>query len=158
MTVLIALAVIGLLAAVVIAAIIVTVSGAIRREEKHHTLTGEAPGPLTRVGRLLNGVYVRTPPPPATGARQLPSPLARPAGRLRPHRPGVRAKPAHSRPHRVAPPPTGSDRLGAARLAAGLQTSHIPGTNMVACQWTCLSPDVQAKIRPDRRPIRVRRL
>ncbi len=81
MTVLIALAVIGLLAAVTIAAIIAAVSAAIRREEKHHTLTGEAPGPLARTGRRLNGVYVRmpSPPPPAIGTRQLPSPLAGPA-------------------------------------------------------------------------------
>jgi hypothetical protein len=77
MTVLIALAVIGLLAAVTT---IGMVSAAIRREEKHHTLTGEAPGPLAHAGRRLNGVYVRTPSPPSPtiDTRQLPSPLAGP--------------------------------------------------------------------------------
>lgn len=60
MTTLITLAATGLAAAMTIAAIAMA-SAAIHREEKHHTLTGEAPGQLTRVGRRLNGVYVRTP-------------------------------------------------------------------------------------------------
>jgi hypothetical protein len=61
MTTLITLAAIGLAAAVTITGIIAMVSAAIHREEKHHTLTGEAPDQLTRVGRRLNGVHVRTP-------------------------------------------------------------------------------------------------
>jgi hypothetical protein len=52
---------IDLAAAVTITAIIAMVSSAIHCEEKHHTLTREAPDQLTRVGRRLNGVYVRTP-------------------------------------------------------------------------------------------------
>jgi hypothetical protein len=62
MTTLIVLAATGL-AAVTIAASIGLVSAAIHREEKRHSLTGEAPDQLTRVGRRLNGVYVRTPRP-----------------------------------------------------------------------------------------------
>jgi hypothetical protein len=50
-----------LAAAVTITAIIAMASAAIHREEKHHTLTGDAPDQLTRVGRRLNGVYVRIP-------------------------------------------------------------------------------------------------
>jgi len=61
MTTLITLAAIDLTAAVTITAIVAMVSAAIHREEKHHTLTGEAPDQLTRVGRRLNGAYVRTP-------------------------------------------------------------------------------------------------
>jgi len=60
MTTLITLATIGLAATVTITAIAM-VSAAIDRDEKHHTLTGEAPGQLTQVGRRLNGVNVRTP-------------------------------------------------------------------------------------------------
>ena len=58
---LIGLAATGLSAAVVFAAIIGVVSVAIRREEKNLTLTSEATSHLTRVGRRLNGVYVRAP-------------------------------------------------------------------------------------------------
>jgi hypothetical protein len=56
-----ALAAFGIFAAITTAAIVGMVSAAIRREEKHRTLTGEAPDQLTRAGRWLNGVYVRTP-------------------------------------------------------------------------------------------------
>ena len=121
MTVLIALAVIGLLAAVTIAATIGTVSAAIRREEKHHTLTGEAPGPLAQAGRRLNGVYVRmpSPPPPAIGTRQLPSPLKGPADHGRTVARARRSRRASAfTPHRVMPPAAISDRLGAAGPAA----------------------------------------
>lgn len=65
MTTLIALAAAGFFAAVTTAATVGMVSAAIRREEKYHTLTVEAPDQLTRAGRWLNGVYVRTPRPVA---------------------------------------------------------------------------------------------
>ncbi len=58
---LIALAATSLFAAVAFAAIIGVVSVAIRREEKNLTLTSEATSHVTRMGRWLNGVYVRTP-------------------------------------------------------------------------------------------------
>jgi hypothetical protein len=69
MAALIALAAIGLVAAGVIAGII-GVSVAIRREERNFTLTSEAPDNVTRAGRWLNGVYVRTPRPTAAADRQ----------------------------------------------------------------------------------------
>ena len=98
MTILIALAAIGLLVAVTIAAIIGMVSAAIRREEKHHTLTGRAPDLLTRAGRRLNGVYVRTPSSPLTvaGTGQLPSPPAKPTER--------RTRPASAPSQRIHTP------------------------------------------------------
>lgn len=37
------------------------VSMAIRTEDNNLTLTGEAPGPVTRVGRRLTGAYARAP-------------------------------------------------------------------------------------------------
>ncbi len=58
---LIALAATSLSAAVAFAGIIGVVSVAIRREEKNLTLTTEATSHVTRVGRRLNGVYVRAP-------------------------------------------------------------------------------------------------
>jgi hypothetical protein len=61
MAALIALAAIGLLAIGAIAGLVGVVSVAIRREEKNLTLTGEATGAVIRVGRRLNGVYVRVP-------------------------------------------------------------------------------------------------
>jgi hypothetical protein len=61
MAALIALAALGLFAAGVFAGVLGVVSAAIRREEKHLTLTSEATGTLTRAGRWLNGVYVRAP-------------------------------------------------------------------------------------------------
>jgi hypothetical protein len=36
------------------------VSVAIRREERNFSLTGEAPDPVTRAGRWLNGVHPRS--------------------------------------------------------------------------------------------------
>ncbi len=59
MTPMIALAAIALFAAGAVAGIIGLVSLAIRREEKNHTLTSEATGPVTLAGRWVNGVYVR---------------------------------------------------------------------------------------------------
>ena len=59
MTLLIALAAIGLFAAGVTAGIIGVASVAIRREEKNVTLTSEATDTVTRAGRWVNGVYVR---------------------------------------------------------------------------------------------------
>jgi hypothetical protein len=61
MVALIIIAVAGLFAAVVIAAIIGVVSLAVRREDKHLTLTSEATDAVTRAGRWLIGVYVRAP-------------------------------------------------------------------------------------------------
>jgi hypothetical protein len=61
MAALIALGAIGLFSAGVIAGIIAVVSVAIRREEKNLSLTSAATDNLTRAGRWLNGVYVRTP-------------------------------------------------------------------------------------------------
>jgi hypothetical protein len=61
MAALIALAALGAFAAGATAGILGVVSVAIRREDKNLTLTGEAPDHLTRAGRWLNGVHVRTP-------------------------------------------------------------------------------------------------
>jgi len=61
MAALIALAAIGLCAAGMLAGIVGVVSVAIRREEKNLTLTGVATGKVVRLGRRLNGVYVRVP-------------------------------------------------------------------------------------------------
>ena len=57
----IALAAIGLCAAGMLAGLVAVVSVAIRREEKNRTLTGVATGTVVRLGRRLNGVYVRVP-------------------------------------------------------------------------------------------------
>jgi hypothetical protein len=69
MVALIVLAV-GLCAAGVLAGIVGMVSLAIRREEKHLTLTGAATGTVVRLGRRLNGVYVRAPRRTAAADRQ----------------------------------------------------------------------------------------
>jgi hypothetical protein len=61
MAALIALAAIGLCAAGMLAGIVGVVSVAIRREEKNLTLTGVATSKVVRLGRRLNGVYVRVP-------------------------------------------------------------------------------------------------
>jgi hypothetical protein len=61
MATLIAFAAIGLFTAGVGAGIIGVVSVAIRREERNFTLASEAPDNVTRAGRWLNGVGVRTP-------------------------------------------------------------------------------------------------
>jgi hypothetical protein len=71
MAAVIALAALGLFAAGVIAGIVGVVSLAIRREEQHLTLTSEAPDSVTRVGRWLNGVYVRAPRRAAAADRQV---------------------------------------------------------------------------------------
>jgi len=55
----IALAALGLFVAGMVTGIIGIVSVAIHREEKRLTLTSAATDPVTRAGRLLNGVYVR---------------------------------------------------------------------------------------------------
>lgn len=60
MAALIALAAVGLCAAGV-TGIVGMVSVAVRREEKNLTLTSGATGPVVRLGRWLNGVYVRVP-------------------------------------------------------------------------------------------------
>jgi hypothetical protein len=70
MTILIALAGLGLFAAGVTAGIIGVVSVAIRREEKNLTLISEPPDHVTRAGRLLNGVYVRALRGTATADRE----------------------------------------------------------------------------------------
>jgi len=57
----IALAAFAVFAAGVTTGIIGVVTVAIRREERNLTLTSEAPDPVTRAGRRLNGVYVRAP-------------------------------------------------------------------------------------------------
>jgi hypothetical protein len=61
MTALIAFAAIGLFAAGAGTGIIGVVSVAIRREDKHLTLTTEATDNVTRAGRWLTGVRVRAP-------------------------------------------------------------------------------------------------
>jgi hypothetical protein len=61
MTLLIALAAIGLFAAGVTAGIVGVASVAIRREEKNLTLTSQTTDPVTLTGRRVNGVYVRAP-------------------------------------------------------------------------------------------------
>lgn len=70
MAALIALAAICLFAAGVAAGIISVVTIAIHREERNFTLASEAPDNVTRAGRWLNGLYVRTPRRAATGDRQ----------------------------------------------------------------------------------------
>jgi hypothetical protein len=66
----IVLAVIALYAAGVLTAVIGVVSVAIRREEKNLTLTSAATGKVVRLGRRLNGVYVRAPRGAAAPDRQ----------------------------------------------------------------------------------------
>jgi hypothetical protein len=61
MTTLIASAALCLFAAGACTGIIGVVTLAIRREDKHLTLTSEATGHVTRAGRWLNGVGVRAP-------------------------------------------------------------------------------------------------
>ena len=61
MAALIALAAAGVLALGAFAGIIGMVSVAIHGEEKSRTLTGETTGNVIRVGRWLNGVYIRAP-------------------------------------------------------------------------------------------------
>jgi hypothetical protein len=70
MAVLIALAAVGLGAAGVSAGLVGIVSVAIRREEKNLTLTSLATGKVVRLGRRLNGVYVRVPRRTAAADRQ----------------------------------------------------------------------------------------
>jgi len=70
MATLIVLAAIGLGAAGVLAGIVGVVSVAIRREEKKLTLTGVATGSVVRLGRRLNGLYVRAPRRTAAADRQ----------------------------------------------------------------------------------------
>ena len=62
MAVPIALAAISLLAAAVSAGLIVVVSVAVRKEDRNLTLTSQAAGNLTRMGRRLTGVHVVGPP------------------------------------------------------------------------------------------------
>ena len=61
MAALIALTAFVLFAGGVVAGITGVVCVAIRREEKHLTLTSKATSHVTRAGRLLNGVGVRGP-------------------------------------------------------------------------------------------------
>ena len=70
MAAMIAFAAIGLFAAGVCAGIIGVVCVAIRREEKHLTLTSKATSHVTQAGRLLNGVGVRAPHRTAAPDRQ----------------------------------------------------------------------------------------
>jgi hypothetical protein len=55
------LAVIGLCAAGLFTGIVAVVSVAVRWEEKNHTLTGAATSKMIRMGRRVNGVYIRAP-------------------------------------------------------------------------------------------------
>ena len=57
----IALAAISLLAATVSAGLVVVVSVAVRKEDRNLTLTSQATGNLTRIGRRLTGVHVVRP-------------------------------------------------------------------------------------------------
>lgn len=70
MAALIALAAICLFAAGALAGITGVVALAIRREERNLTLTSEAPGNVTRTGRLLTGLHVRAPRRTAAGDRE----------------------------------------------------------------------------------------
>jgi hypothetical protein len=70
MAVLIVLAAVGLAAAGVSAGLVGMVSVAIRREEKNLTLTSVATGKVVRLGRWLNGAYVRVPRHIAAADRQ----------------------------------------------------------------------------------------
>ena len=70
MAVLVVLATVGLGAAGVSAGLVGMVSVAIRREEKNLTLTSVATSKVVRLGRRLNGVYVRGPRHIATADRQ----------------------------------------------------------------------------------------
>ena len=69
MAVLIAVTAISLFAAGMVAGIISVVCVAIRREEKNFTLTKEATSRVTRAGRRLNGVGVRSAPLAAAGRK-----------------------------------------------------------------------------------------
>jgi hypothetical protein len=60
MTALIALAAICLFTAHALAGIIGLVAVAIRREDRNLTLTSQAPDNVTRAGRWLTGLHVRT--------------------------------------------------------------------------------------------------
>jgi hypothetical protein len=70
MTTLIAFAAFCLFAAGACTGITGMVCVAIRREEKHLTLTSEATSHLTRAGRWLNGVGVRAPHRSAPAGRE----------------------------------------------------------------------------------------
>ena len=70
MAALIVLAAICLFAAGAIAGITGVVAVAIRREDRNLTLTGQAPGTVTRAGRCLTGLHVRAPSRTATGDRE----------------------------------------------------------------------------------------
>ena len=60
MTALIALAALCLFTAGALAGIIGLVAVAIRREDRNLTLTSQAPDTVTRAGRRLTGLHVRT--------------------------------------------------------------------------------------------------
>ena len=57
----IALAAISLLAGAVSAGLVVVVSVAVRKEDSNFTLSSQATGNLTRMGRRLTGVHVARP-------------------------------------------------------------------------------------------------
>jgi hypothetical protein len=69
---LIALAV-GVFAAGIVAGVIAVVTVAIRREERNLTLTSGPTDTVTRAGRWLNGVGVRTPPMPGHAPSTVPA-------------------------------------------------------------------------------------
>ena len=73
MTALIAFAAVGLFAAGACTGILGVVSIAIHLEDKHLTLTREVTGFVTRAGRWLNGVGVRTPPMPGHAPSTVPA-------------------------------------------------------------------------------------
>ncbi len=70
LTALIALAAICLFAAGLATGILAVAALAIRREERNLTLARAAPDPLTRTGRWLTGLHVRTPRRTLTGDRE----------------------------------------------------------------------------------------
>jgi len=59
-TAVIALAAICLFAAGALAGITGMIAVAIRREDRNPTLTSQAPGTVTRAGRRLTGLHIRT--------------------------------------------------------------------------------------------------
>lgn len=70
MAALIALVAVCLFVVGVVTGIIGLVAVAIRREDRNLTLTSEAPDNVTRAGRWLNGLYVRSPAARPPGERE----------------------------------------------------------------------------------------
>jgi hypothetical protein len=70
MAALIALGAICLFTAGAVTGILGVVTVAIRQEDRNPTLTSQAPGTVTRAGRRLTGLHVRTSSRTTTGGRE----------------------------------------------------------------------------------------